>query len=159
MSFLFHFYILRLTSWIWTNPAIEGLEYESPLQWNAYEGFNLEHWMPCACVCVRALPCWSWRWDSVCKLQKAWATLACRFCVSNVLELVPLESMGHGDVGNNVAVRRILIAPYNPLQNLLLVASTKVASIKRRSTLSSCYSLILFPLHYVMTRRWIVVAT
>ena len=28
MSFVFHFYILRLTSWIWTNPLTEGLKFE-----------------------------------------------------------------------------------------------------------------------------------
>ena len=33
MNFAFHFYILGLTSWIWTNPS----------KWNSYEGFNLEH--------------------------------------------------------------------------------------------------------------------
>ena len=42
MGFVFHFYILGLTSWIWTNSSIEGL-YESPSNWNSYEGFNLEH--------------------------------------------------------------------------------------------------------------------
>ena len=43
MSFVFHFYILGLTSWIWTNLSIEGLKFESPSKWNSYEGFNLEH--------------------------------------------------------------------------------------------------------------------
>ena len=32
MSFVFHFYILGLTSWIWTNPSTEELKFESP--WN-----------------------------------------------------------------------------------------------------------------------------
>ena len=46
MSFVFHFYILRLTTWIWTNPSIERLKFESPSKWNSYEGFNLEHGAP-----------------------------------------------------------------------------------------------------------------
>jgi hypothetical protein len=41
--FLFHFDILRLTFWSWTNPSTEGLEFESPSKWNSYEGFDLEH--------------------------------------------------------------------------------------------------------------------
>ena len=47
-SFIFHFYILiRSTSWIWTNPSIERLKFESPSKWNSYEGVNLdEHWAP-----------------------------------------------------------------------------------------------------------------
>jgi len=44
MSFVFYFYILRLTSRIWTNPAIKGLKCESPAKWNSYQGFNFEHW-------------------------------------------------------------------------------------------------------------------
>jgi hypothetical protein len=44
MSIVFYFYILRFTSWIWTNPSIEELKFESPSKWNSYEGFNLEHW-------------------------------------------------------------------------------------------------------------------
>ena len=44
MSFVFHFYIPGLMSWIWTNPLTEELKFESPSQWNSYEGFNLEHW-------------------------------------------------------------------------------------------------------------------
>ena len=44
MSFVFHFCILGLTSWIWTDPSAEGLKFESPSKWNSYEGFNLEHW-------------------------------------------------------------------------------------------------------------------
>ena len=43
MSFVFSFYILRLTSWIWTNRSIKGLKFESPSKWNSYVGFNLEH--------------------------------------------------------------------------------------------------------------------
>ena len=43
MSFVFRFYILRLTSWIWTDRSTEGLKLESPSKWNSYEGFNLEH--------------------------------------------------------------------------------------------------------------------
>ena len=33
MSFVFHYYILGLASWIWANPS----------KWNSNEGFNLEH--------------------------------------------------------------------------------------------------------------------
>ena len=44
MSFVFHFYILGLTSWIWTSVSTEGLKFESPSKWNSYEGFNLDHW-------------------------------------------------------------------------------------------------------------------
>jgi hypothetical protein len=44
MSYVFHFYILGLMSWIWTNPSIERLKFENPSKWNWYEGFNLEHW-------------------------------------------------------------------------------------------------------------------
>ena len=44
MSFVFHFYILGLTSWIWTSPSTERLKFESPSKWNSYESFNLEHW-------------------------------------------------------------------------------------------------------------------
>ena len=43
MSFVFHFYIPGLTSWIWTNPSTEELKFESPSKWNSYEGFNLEN--------------------------------------------------------------------------------------------------------------------
>ena len=43
MSFVFHFYILGLTSWIWTNPSTERLKFESASKWSSYEGFNLEH--------------------------------------------------------------------------------------------------------------------
>ena len=43
MSFVFHFCILGLKSWIWTNSSTERLKYESPSKWNSYEGFNLEH--------------------------------------------------------------------------------------------------------------------
>ena len=43
VSLVFHFYVLRLTSWIWTNPSTEGLKFESPSKWNSYAGFNLEH--------------------------------------------------------------------------------------------------------------------
>jgi hypothetical protein len=43
MSIVFPFYILGLTPWIWTNPSIERLEFESPSKWNSYEGFNLQH--------------------------------------------------------------------------------------------------------------------
>ena len=44
MSFVFHFYILGLTPWIWTSSSTEELNFESPSKWNSYEGFNLEHW-------------------------------------------------------------------------------------------------------------------
>ena len=44
MSFVFHLYILRLTSWIWTNPSIEEFKFESPSKWNSCEGLLLEHW-------------------------------------------------------------------------------------------------------------------
>ena len=40
MGFVFHFYIFGATSWIWTNPSAEGLKFESPSKWNAYEGFK-----------------------------------------------------------------------------------------------------------------------
>ena len=40
---VFHLYVLRLTSWIGSNPLAEGLNCVSPSKWNAYEGFNLEH--------------------------------------------------------------------------------------------------------------------
>jgi hypothetical protein len=43
MSFIFHFNILGLTSWIWTNPPSEELKVDNPSIWNSYEGFNLEH--------------------------------------------------------------------------------------------------------------------
>ena len=43
-SLVVHFHILGLTSWIWSNPSTEGLEFERPSKWNSYEGFNLEHW-------------------------------------------------------------------------------------------------------------------
>jgi len=43
MRFVFHLYILRLTSWIWTNPTIEGLKFDIPSKWNSYEDFNLQH--------------------------------------------------------------------------------------------------------------------
>ena len=43
MSFVFQIYILGLTSWIWTRPSIERLNFENPSKWNSYEGFNLEH--------------------------------------------------------------------------------------------------------------------
>jgi hypothetical protein len=45
MNFVCHFYILRLTSWIWTSASTEGLKFESPSKWNTYKGFNLEHWL------------------------------------------------------------------------------------------------------------------
>ena len=44
ISFVFHFYILRLTSWIWTNLSTEEPKFESPSKWNSHEGFNLDHW-------------------------------------------------------------------------------------------------------------------
>jgi hypothetical protein len=43
MSFVFHFYILRLMSWIWTSHSTERPKFESLSEWNSYEGFNLEH--------------------------------------------------------------------------------------------------------------------
>ena len=41
MSFVFHFYILGLMSWIWTNPSTEELKFQSPSKWNSYEGLQL----------------------------------------------------------------------------------------------------------------------
>jgi hypothetical protein len=41
-SFLFHFFILTLTSWIRTNPWVERLKFESPSKWNSYEDLNLK---------------------------------------------------------------------------------------------------------------------
>ena len=42
----FIFYILRLTSWIWTDPSTDEMKFESPSEGNSYEGFNLdEHWL------------------------------------------------------------------------------------------------------------------
>ena len=49
MSFIFHFYVLGLTSCIWTSPSTEALKFETPSKWNSYEGFNLEH-------CLQATP-------------------------------------------------------------------------------------------------------
>ena len=43
-SSVFHFYTLRLTTWIWSSPSTEGLKFKSPSKWNSYEGFNLEAW-------------------------------------------------------------------------------------------------------------------
>ena len=45
MSFIFHLYILRLTSWISTNPSTEELKFESPSKWKSYEGLNLDRWI------------------------------------------------------------------------------------------------------------------
>ena len=45
MSFVFHFDILGLAFWIWTNPSTEEPKSESPPKWNSSEGFHLEHWM------------------------------------------------------------------------------------------------------------------
>jgi hypothetical protein len=42
MSFVFHFHILGLTFWIWTNPSTERLKFDNPSKWNSYESFNLE---------------------------------------------------------------------------------------------------------------------
>ena len=50
LSFLFYFYILGLTSWIWTNPSHEALKFESPSKWHSIEGFNLEH-------CIQSSQC------------------------------------------------------------------------------------------------------
>ena len=47
MSFVFHFYIRRLTSWFWTSFSTEGLKFKSPARWNSYEGFNLEQCVDC----------------------------------------------------------------------------------------------------------------
>ena len=45
-SFVIHFYILGLMSWIWTSPSTdEELKFESPSKWTSYEGFDLEHWV------------------------------------------------------------------------------------------------------------------
>ena len=57
MSFVFHFHILELTSWIWTNPLTEGLKFESPSKWNSFEGFNLEHWHQWSCYCLGFIRC------------------------------------------------------------------------------------------------------
>ena len=35
MSFVIHFCILGLMSWIWTNPSAEILKFESPSKWNS----------------------------------------------------------------------------------------------------------------------------
>jgi hypothetical protein len=43
MGFVFHFYILRSTSWIWTNPSIEALKFESPSKWNSII-WGLQFW-------------------------------------------------------------------------------------------------------------------
>jgi hypothetical protein len=43
MSSIFHFYILGLTSWIWTSSSTKGLKFENPSKGNSYEGFNSEH--------------------------------------------------------------------------------------------------------------------
>ena len=43
-SVVFHFYVLRLTSWIGSDPSVERLNCVSPSKWNTYEGFNLEHY-------------------------------------------------------------------------------------------------------------------
>jgi hypothetical protein len=45
MSFVFDSYNLKLTSWTWDSPGIEGLKFESPSKWISYEGFNLETWI------------------------------------------------------------------------------------------------------------------
>ena len=43
ISFIIRFYVLGLTSWIWTNPLTEELKSENPSKWNSYEDFNLDH--------------------------------------------------------------------------------------------------------------------
>ena len=48
MSLISHFYILGLTSWIWTDPLTEELKNESPSKWNSNEGFNLDHRSRCS---------------------------------------------------------------------------------------------------------------
>ena len=48
--YVFRFYIIRLMSWIRTNPSTQGLKFESPSKWNLYEGVNLEHWSQCVQV-------------------------------------------------------------------------------------------------------------
>ena len=46
MSLTFHFYILGLTSWIWTNPSTEELKFESLSKWNSC---GLQSWtLPCS---------------------------------------------------------------------------------------------------------------
>ena len=47
MSFVFRFHILELMSWIWTTPSTKGLKFESPSKGNSYEGFNIDHRLPC----------------------------------------------------------------------------------------------------------------
>ena len=48
-SLVFHFCILRLTSWIWTNASTEQVKLESPSKWNSNEGFDLERWREYIC--------------------------------------------------------------------------------------------------------------
>ena len=44
MSYVFPFYILRLTSWIWTNPSTERLKIWEPFKMNLIRG--LQSWTP-----------------------------------------------------------------------------------------------------------------
>ena len=46
-NFVFHFYILELTSWIWTHPSTWSTKIWEPSKWKSCEGFNLEHCLPC----------------------------------------------------------------------------------------------------------------
>ena len=45
LSFVFHFYIPKLTSWTGANPLNWTLKFESPSKWDPYEGFIFEHWL------------------------------------------------------------------------------------------------------------------
>ena len=51
-SFVFHFHILGLMSWIWTNLSTGGLKFEIFSKWNSYEGFNLEHCLLLICLTI-----------------------------------------------------------------------------------------------------------
>ena len=45
MSFIFHNYIPKSTSWIWINPSKTRPKFKSLSKWSSYESFNLEHCM------------------------------------------------------------------------------------------------------------------
>jgi hypothetical protein len=49
-SFVCHFYILGLMSWIWTNPSVDGLKFWGALENETHtRAFDLEHWHPWPC--------------------------------------------------------------------------------------------------------------
>ena len=63
VSFAYHFYILILTSWIWTHPSTKKLKFESPSKWNLYEGFNLdEHGLTRGHQNRNFDHVWEWMW-------------------------------------------------------------------------------------------------